>query len=554
MDPTRELTGTLPFILMASALLTAPFAFFLLWLYRRAVIRSMGKTGAGAKPASAPPSLGKSPAPTPLRITTIDVDTKVASGTSPRYAAIGRSLRELGLVYVAGGLVYALVFTAIWMSVVVPGGFILSRFAWLTAVYAWPTVLTLIFIAATNSGQRLAILGAYLALLSTIGAYAIARNADVLDWRQLVSFFLIEQAPPTILLLAYLARRVRAVGPLVLVFMIAGVTGALLSVDLAAADKSDVPWWVRVGLSLGLGGYQMFVALHLVGLIPFAVAGWGLLRWIGRRYEAKRMSDQSLTLDAMWLLFGVVGSIGPAFEGWPYFFTGPVAFVAFKGVTWAGFRWLGLQRTSGRTPELLLLRVFSLGARSQKLFDAISKRWLRAGSITLIAGPDLATATVEPHEFLGFVGGRLSRQFVQDEADLRQRLARLDTRPDPDGRYRVNEFFCYADTWQTTMRRLAERSDAVLMDLRTFSRTNQGCLYEIGALLEAVSLARVVFVIDGTTDRAFLEESLQRLWEGLRVEALNRHRPDPQARLLMVVRQSGREVDALLRRLLAEAA
>ena len=64
--------------------------------------------------------------------------------------------------------------------------------------------------------------------------------------------------------------------------------------------------------------------------------------------------------------------------------------------------------------------------------------------------PDLITAVVEPHEFLGFVSGQLSRQFVQDEADLERRLAALDRQPDPDGRFRVNEFFCHADTWQMT--------------------------------------------------------------------------------------------------------
>ena len=34
-----------------------------------------------------------------------------------------------------------------------------------------------------------------------------------------------------------------------------------------------------------------------------AVLGWELLPLLGRRYQQKRMSDQSLTLDAMWLIF-----------------------------------------------------------------------------------------------------------------------------------------------------------------------------------------------------------------------------------------------------------
>jgi len=548
MDQTALLTGTLPFILLASALLTAPVAFFLLWLYRRAVIRSMNRMGSGAK--SAPPVLnaGGTSGFQSLRITALDAVPVVAS---TRYTAIDRSLRELALVYVAAGLAYALVFTAIWMTVVTRGGFIVSRFAWLTAVFAWPTALTLILVTATSARQRVAIVVAYLVVLLAIGSYAIARNPDILDWKQLVSFWLLEQGPTTGLLLAYLARRVRAVGPLVLVFIAAGATGALLMVNFAGFNDAILRDIVRIGTWFGLDGQQMFIALHVIGFIPFAMIGWWLLRWIGRRYETKRMSDQSLTLDAMWLLFGLVQSIGLVFEGWPFIFTGLVGFAAYKVVTWAGFRWLGVQRTNGRTPELLLLRVFSLGARTQKFFDAFAKRWLRAGSINLIAGPDLATAIVEPHEFLGFVGGRLSRQFVQDVPDLEQRLARVDTRPDPDGRHRVNEFFCYADTWQTTMRHLAQRSDSVLMDLRSFSRSNQGCLYEIGALLDSVPLDRVVFVIDQTTDRAFLEESLQRLWAGTRADSPNRQSADPQLRLLAADRQSGQEVEALLQWLLA---
>ena len=58
--------------------------------------------------------------------------------------------------------------------------------------------------------------------------------------------------------------------------------------------------------------------------------------------------------------------------------------------------------------------------------------------------------------------------------------------PDPDGRYRIKEFFCYNDTWQMTMERLAAASDAVLMDLRSFSRVNQGCIFELGRLLDGV--------------------------------------------------------------------
>jgi hypothetical protein len=200
-------------------------------------------------------------------------------------------------------------------------------------------------------------------------------------------------------------------------------------------------------------------------------------------YRQKRLSDQSLTIDALWLLFGVAQTFTLVFEGWVWIFTGLVAFASYKLVTLAGFALLRRQVLNEiNAPMLLLLRVFALGRRSERFFDAFSKLWRQSGSISLIAGPDLITTVVEPHEFLDFISGRLSRQFMQGEADLERRITDLDRKPDPDGRYRVNEFFCRADTWQMTMCRLVKESNAVLMDLRSFSPINQGCFYELEQL------------------------------------------------------------------------
>ena len=105
------------------------------------------------------------------------------------------------------------------------------------------------------------------------------------------------------------------------------------------------------------------------------------------------------------------------------------------------------------------------------------------------------------HEFLDFVGGRLSRQFVRDEADLARRFAARALGPDPDGRHRVNEFFCHDDTWRPTMLRLAQAADVVLMDLRGFTPQNQGCRYELQQLLDFVALERVLVLIDADAPR-----------------------------------------------------
>ena len=77
---------------------------------------------------------------------------------------------------------------------------------------------------------------------------------------------------------------------------------------------------------------------------------------------------------------------------------------------------------------------------------------------------------------------------------------------------RVKGFFCYAETWQQTMRRLAAGADAVLMDLRSFAPDNQGCRYEIEQLPEGIDSPRVLLVVDRTSDRAFLETALRTAW------------------------------------------
>ena len=146
-----------------------------------------------------------------------------------------------------------------------------------------------------------------------------------------------------------------------------------------------------------------------------------------------------------------------------------IGFLAYRVIVSVGFRFLRISHAPATHPKLLLLRVFSAGRRSERLFDALSKRWLRIGSISLVAGPDLLDRAVAPHEFLAFLSGQLSRRFVGDERDLNQRVQHLDALPDPDGRYRVTEFYCRADNWKPTVSRLIEVSDVIAMDLRGFS-------------------------------------------------------------------------------------
>jgi hypothetical protein len=198
-----------------------------------------------------------------------------------------------------------------------------------------------------------------------------------------------------------------------------------------------------------------------------------------------------------------------AFAGPGWALSAVAAFVIFKVAVRAGNRMLRqIPKNGVKTPDLLVLRVFSLGKRREVLFDAVTRHWRYIGNVYLIAGTDLALSTVAPHQFLAFLSGRLDRLFVRGEMTLERSLRALDPRRDADGRFRINDFFCHADTWQRVLLRLLKSTDVVMMDLRNFAKNNAGCVFEIKELVQRVPFERLVLIVDATTDKTFLDQVL----------------------------------------------
>src|SRR5262249_18476580 len=211
---------------------------------------------------------------------------------------------------------------------------------------------------------------------------------------------------------------------------------------------------------------------------------------------------------------------------------GLLPFVLYKTVAGWGLRPLAARAESLPNARLLFLRVFGSPTRSERLFDLLSARWRYAGSIQLIGATDVARARFEPDEFLDFVSGKFASGYIRTDADLDRRLAALDLRTDPDGRYRVNEFFCRRATWKDTARRLMSRSDLVVMDLRAFTSARTGAVFELGALIDDVPLQRVLLLIDQTTDEPFLRQTLLDLWRNMSAESPNARPGMAKARMI----------------------
>ncbi len=289
------------------------------------------------------------------------------------------------------------------------------RFLFIASANARPIVLTIGLVAAVSWRGWIAAAAIYFLLFAAISAVGVARS-DAFSWDQAVRMWLLTNLPGTFLILAVLPRPIRAVGPLVLVFMIAAVAGSDLWHNFFDAGGSEVMMRV-VGVFNWLGLNNMDAvaaatfAAELLGMLILSLIGWACLRGLGRLYRWRWISDQSVFIDSLWFLFALTSAVDFAFFGGWWFLAPLGAFAIYKLIAMSGFALLR-QKSTSVDPKLLLLRVFSLGKRSARLFDAFAKLWRHAGHIRLIAGPDLATSTVEPHEFLDFLSGKLGRRFI----------------------------------------------------------------------------------------------------------------------------------------------
>ncbi len=516
--------GALLFFGLVTLPITFVLSFLLLSRYRRAVLRSMqAAAGDGAVPPGAIPVPPAAAPPRPLTFQVLSDDAGGAADprASARLARARRAAWRAAGVYAVGGTVHAAVATVL-LFVFDNHEFLPIRTLFVWFVLAWPIVPTVFFVAVGSPRLRVA---------GILGYFVVALIISPVTPVELLVLWGTFMGVPTALILTVSNRRLRAVGPFVLAATFLAVTGISISFTFAANQF--------------IGGYAI-VAAALVALL------WLVHRGAAHRYRRKKTSDLGLMLDAWWLLVTLWEILNFSASAGPRAVLVLGAFFAYKGVLWIGFRLIGPMGEE-RGITLLLLRVFGFRERSERLLDELGHKWRYAGPVTLISAPDLATSYVEPHEFFDFLGGRLSRSFVKNPDDLAQRIDQMDARSDPDGRYRVNEFFCHADTWQPTMRALAHRSDAVLMDLRSFAETNQGCAYELQQLLDIVPLDRIVVVIDQTTDRVLLERMLPGMWAALSPESPNLRTGEATLRMVLATKQSPRQVKHLLLLLFASA-
>jgi hypothetical protein len=224
-------------------------------------------------------------------------------------------------------------------------------------------------------------------------------------------------------------------------------------------------------------------------------------------------------LDSLWLLFASFYAMWLVLGGLAWTATTLVAFGAFKLALASYQKLVGPGPSASR--GLTFLRVFSRGRRSERMLDALAKYWRHVGSVQIITGPDVSRSTVQPHQFLDFLAGKLGTHFVRDPASLERSVADWDRGRSEDGRFRINNFFCHADSWQSALPRFIQNGDVALMDLRCFSASNAGCVHELKHLVANVPSESCLLLVDATTDAEFLERTLRDAWQDLPPDSPN---------------------------------
>jgi hypothetical protein len=505
--------GVLSSYFVMAVVLTLPASLVVLFAYRRAVRRGMSHRATDAPVGSA------AAAPPPPR-------PRAHATAPPRQARPGafadttRLHARICVIYALAAIGGAAVLTGFYFAFEdVPWtplrGFIFGY------IFCWPIAPTLAALLARSRLGALrfaggyALLGALLVVVwSLVGRFVLGHPNvsplhNVVGYAQLLT---ITAAAPLAIVLVSDARKLRPVVPWVLAGLLMFSFGAL-ALQSAFVRVLDVVSLRALLLKIG------YTPLFMIASLPVGYLCWSAQRWLSGHYQDKGSSDIQLLVDAWWLtaIFSACASLATQI-GWRALWA-LGAFVVYRGVVSVGLAWWRVSSSRPTPSRLLLLRVFGAPRRAEILFDAIAGQWRFEGNVNLIGAADLAGRTLDPGEMLSFVGGRLQSLFMRDADDLAGRMGVLDETRDPDGRFRVNEFFCFDDTWRPTLKALLVRSDVILMDLRGFSRQNAGCLFEMQKLAEGGRLGRTLFVIDQDSDEDLLHATLARALEPLGIAA-----------------------------------
>lgn len=468
-----------PFLVLAAGLLALPVTGLLLRRYRRSVVRLMLARGDVVA----------------TTVTRPDQEQARSLGAGLGRRAARRLTGHVAVTVGAAGFIgvtYAVLFL-VWNDLETDP----VRFTLLALLFSWPAVPG---IWISTDGNRRWVLTAIMVYATAVVVVPTLGQAGPLDGLVGWAWF---NALPTLVVIAFFTRPFKAVGICVLGLMLGGLVGSLAVLTTLRSDAA-IGALVDMGLAAGVNSASaLLLGLALVGFALAIGVGWLVFVRLGRWYSEHHFSDHMLLLGSLCFVFcidyvAVVAASDPRALA-----VGLTLFAALGGGAVLMYRTLVGPRQ--QPARLLLLRVFDDGPNGPRLLNRVAARWRFVGPVRLIAGPDLATSTIEPDEFLTFMSGRLHRMFIDTPAALEERLVETTGATDPDGRFRLEEFFCFDTTWRAAVDALVIDSDAILLDLRGFIDERRGVAEELALLGRRGAYSRTVVVVDDRTDIELVE-------------------------------------------------
>lgn len=375
--------------------------------------------------------------------------------------------------------------------------FSLTRTTLLALAYAWPLVACL---GLLEHWSRWRILWLSLLYMSVVNVLVMFNSYEGQSLSVVMIWLFSQQLPPLVFIFVLTSPGIRSVGPYLLFVFLLLVGSSLVGYEVLALSLAEngAESWIT-GLVEMSNAYVVFI---LFGVVPWFIAFFPL-RFLARKmahlYRLKYFSETLYLIAGVWLivlLFQAMvlshSDLGlSAYMLLISWLTIPIGFFVLKPFL----------TPDHRPPTLLLLRVFRADDSIGELFDSVLERWRYSGNTVMIAGKDLALRTLEPDELFSFLNGQLHSRFVSDKSRLLQGIEELDFKPDPDGRFRVNEFFCFDSTWKMVLETLVVKAGVVFMDLRAYTSERKGCSYELEVLASSPHLQKIIILFNDQTDK-----------------------------------------------------
>ena len=215
-----DINRILVLFLLVGSLLAVSASLLLMSLYRNAVQRRMSSFGRETVPGPERAVAHRTPS-SALQVRTFDNTSSLVrpDTSSPAYRMAMQRPWQTAAVYTAGGTCYALIVTIGWLAATRDKGVVWTKVAFLFWLYLWPTVIAVVLVAAYNPARRWRLFAAYFGVLLALSGIALGLNPAI-GIGQLLLLWIIVNGLPTVIMLGFLLQPIRAVGPLVLAFVI----------------------------------------------------------------------------------------------------------------------------------------------------------------------------------------------------------------------------------------------------------------------------------------------------------------------------------------------